>query len=259
MRQALPWVVVVVSITAGLALTAAPALAQDGWASPDEQARALFAEGEAAYGQGQFEHALDLFQRAYELSGRAELLYNVGISATNAGQDAVALQALEGYLAALPDAGNRALVEGRLDSLRRRIAEHEAATRAVEADRARAEADRAAEARRRREGAEGTRTLGWALTITGGVLAIAGGVLLGVGFADIASVDGAQDGTPWVDVRDAAARAPIFTGSGWAGLGVGVALAGIGLGVALGTSDPEEPGRVTVSLGIGGLTIGGRF
>ncbi len=90
------------------------------------------------------------------------------------------------------------------------------------------------------------------------MLAIGGGVLLGVGMADIASIDGAHDGTPWVDVRDAAARAPILTGTGWAGLGVGVALAGIGLGLALGTSDPEEP-SVTVALGIGGLAIGGHF
>lgn len=257
MRSALARALAVL-IATFCAWPAVSARAQETWASPDEQARALFAEGETAYGQGRFEEALGFFQRAFDLSGRAELLYNVGISATNAGRDAIALEAFERYLAELPEAPNRALVEGRLDSLRRRIAEHDAATRAAEEDRARAEADRAAEARRRHEGAEGTRTLGWALTISGGVLAVAGGALLGVGYADIASIDGAQDGTPWVSVRDAASRAPILTGSGWAGLGVGLALAGIGLGLALGTNDPEEP-RVTVSLGLGGLTVGGTF
>lgn len=239
-------------------LVAAPAWAQDEWASPDEQARALFAQGEAAYGEGHFEEALGLFQRAYDLSGRPQLLYNIGISATNLGHDTEALDALERYLAALPEAPNRALVEGRLESLRRRIAEHDTAVQAAEQERARVEAERAQEARRRAEGAESTRTLGWGLAIAGAALAVGGAVLLGVGYADLATVDGAADGTRWVDVRDAAAQAPILTGVGWGSLGVGLALAGAGLGVALGTGSPAEEG-VTVSLGPGTVVVGGRF
>ncbi len=55
--------------------------------------------GRAAYRGADYEQALMHFKRAYELSGRAQLKYNIGISADRLGNNDEALEAFEGYLA----------------------------------------------------------------------------------------------------------------------------------------------------------------
>lgn len=238
-----------------LCLLTAPgwAHAQDGG---DEEARALYAAGEVAYDEGRFEDALTQFQRAYELSGRPELLYNVGLAATNAGDERTALAALERYIAEIPDAPNRGIVEGRIANLRREIDEEDANERAAEEERARQADDEAARAR---AGADGTRAVGWALVITGGVLAAGGVATLVAGLLDVATVEGAAAGTPWASLRDAFERAPILTGVGYAALGVGCVLLGAGLGLALGTADPTVERPVALRIGPGSLGLEGAF
>src|SRR5688572_21936087 len=101
-----------------------PAAAQEG-AAPDlgdEEARGNFEAGRAAFAAARYDDALPYFERAYELSGRAELLYNIGIRHDRLGHDAEALAAFEGYLAALPEAANRAEVERRIATARERTA-----------------------------------------------------------------------------------------------------------------------------------------
>jgi len=99
----------------------APAEAQDG--SHDAEARNLFEAGRLAMSDGRFEDALDYFQRAYELSERPALLYNVATVAERLGEDQVALDALERYLVEEPDIGDRRAVERRVELLRERLSE----------------------------------------------------------------------------------------------------------------------------------------
>jgi len=91
--------------------------------SRDREARAIYEAAVVAFDEGRFEDALRLFRRAYELSERAELLFNVGTAADRLRYNEEALEAFEAYLAARPDADNRANVEARIAVLRRAIAD----------------------------------------------------------------------------------------------------------------------------------------
>lgn len=99
----------------------------------DEPARVAFASGRVAYREGRYEDALDDFTHAHDLSGRPELLYNIGLAADRLRRDAEAVAAFEAYLDALPTAENRAEVEGRLRALREALAVEAAATAAMAA------------------------------------------------------------------------------------------------------------------------------
>ncbi|MBN8614809.1 MAG: tetratricopeptide repeat protein [Deltaproteobacteria bacterium] len=111
-----------------LSITLAPSR---GWAqsSTDEEARLLFEAGRAAFSSGRYEEALERFERAHQLSGRAELLYNVGVSADRLREDARALAAFRAYLEALPEAPQHEEVQARITILEREV---EAARRAPE-------------------------------------------------------------------------------------------------------------------------------
>lgn len=95
-------------------------------AGADEEARAVFQRGREAYARGEYEPALAAFRQAYELSGRAELQFNIGQAADRLRHDREARDAFEAYLAALPDAANRVEVEARLRVLREEIARDDA-------------------------------------------------------------------------------------------------------------------------------------
>ena len=87
-------------------------------ASRDGEARGLFQAGEQAFRGGHYADALDYFKRAHALSGRAALLYNVGISADRLRRDDEAVEAFQRYLReSAPDALNRAEVDSRLRAL----------------------------------------------------------------------------------------------------------------------------------------------
>lgn len=90
--------------------------------SEDAEARGLFEAGRAAFVDGRFEDARDYFQRAYELSHRPELLYNLGTAEDRLRNDHEALAAFERYLAALPDAANATEVHARVEVLRAEVA-----------------------------------------------------------------------------------------------------------------------------------------
>src|SRR5687767_4742904 len=76
--------------------------AADAQEERDQAARRNFKVGQAAYQAGQYEDALRYFERAYELSPRPQLLYNIGQSADRLRLDQRALDAFQGYLLALP-------------------------------------------------------------------------------------------------------------------------------------------------------------
>lgn len=88
----------------------------------DQQARLRFEQGRAAYGDGRYRDAWAHFHEAYQLSGRPELLFNIGQTADRLGQEGDAVKAFTMYLQRLPDAPNRRDVENRVRALRERIA-----------------------------------------------------------------------------------------------------------------------------------------
>jgi tetratricopeptide (TPR) repeat protein len=91
-------------------------------AATDREARALFEEGTAAYERGELERSLELFTRAYALSPRPALLYNIGNVHDRLRHDAEAADFLGRYLEAMPDAPNAAFVRSRLEVLRANLA-----------------------------------------------------------------------------------------------------------------------------------------
>ncbi len=102
-------------------------------ADTDREARFLFEAGRTAYDGGRYRESLAHFQRAYELSQRPQLLYNVGQAADRLREDELALDAFERYLSALPAAANRPAVEERIKVLREVLAEKQAAAAATQA------------------------------------------------------------------------------------------------------------------------------
>jgi tetratricopeptide (TPR) repeat protein len=101
-------------LVCGIVGVAADAGAQGARPDVDQRGRDLFQEGRIAYDAGDFEGAYARFRAAYELSGRAELLYNIGISADRLGRLDEALDAYRAYVAALPEAENAVSVRDRI-------------------------------------------------------------------------------------------------------------------------------------------------
>lgn len=230
------WLARLVSLLVVLGL-AGTAAAQEVDAAADAEARARFEAGRAAMAAGRIEDALTDFGRAYELSHRPELLYNVGIAADRLRRDEEALAAFERYLAEMPpDVENRAEVESRIAILRETIAAEETAAPV---------------------GERGPSTAGIALAITGGVLTVGGAVLLGVGVSERLRVENAPERAPWADYAGSAERAPIFEGVGAAAMGVGLALAATG--VVLLVTDGGSAGEVAVLPFGAGAQVRGRF
>jgi tetratricopeptide (TPR) repeat protein len=97
------------------------------------EAAALFEAGRQAYWAGRYADALQYFERAYELSERGELLYDIGAAADRLRNDARALSALEAFLAAEPSSPLAGHVRSRVEVLRRVVAERDrsAAARAL--------------------------------------------------------------------------------------------------------------------------------
>ena len=89
--------------------------------SSDEAARVTYELGRAAFDAGDFEQALGHFRRAYELSPRVQLLFNIGTTADRLQRNEEALEALEEYLERAPDAPNADNVRGRVRILREAV------------------------------------------------------------------------------------------------------------------------------------------
>ena len=262
MRRVLPWVVVV--------LWFAPAAsAQQPAASTDDEARGLFLAGQAAFSDARYEDALRYFRQAYELSGRAGLLYNVAVAANRLRRDNEALEAFEQFLReAPPNHPSRRDAEVRASVLSTaREHRQEAATEEVETQSTTPEAEAPAEASSAppvevAPGGGADTTPASIVLGVGAAVAVAGGVMLVVGQADADSVTGAADGTPWANVQAAAGRANLLRNLGWVLAAVGVAGAAAGLTWALvGGSDHADATEATarLSVGPGGVLLEGEF
>ncbi len=112
--RTLALVVAVVAVVA-VAAAAPAALAQPTPPNPDDEAaRELYREGDRLYAEGRYEEALDQFSKAFELSGRATLLFNMANSYERLARYAEAAEVLRRYL---PDA-----TDDEKTALRKRIA-----------------------------------------------------------------------------------------------------------------------------------------
>jgi hypothetical protein len=87
----------------------------------DEMARRHFEAGTAYLGEGDYEDALREFRRAFDLSGRAELLINVATVEERLGDLAAAVATLERYVALDPQGEHAETMRGRLERLRKRL------------------------------------------------------------------------------------------------------------------------------------------
>jgi tetratricopeptide (TPR) repeat protein len=87
----------------------------------DEKARVHFEAGNSYYEEGDYEQALREFQRAYDLSKRPKLNYNISLTYEKLGDLPHAVASLEKYLADEKKISNRSTLELRLDNLRKRL------------------------------------------------------------------------------------------------------------------------------------------
>lgn len=249
-------VVSVVTCIATLVLSAPTVLAQS---TSDDEARGLHAAGAAAFNAGRYEDALQYFLRAYDLSHRAALLYNVGQAADRARHDEVALDAFERYLAGVTDIENRAEIEGRVRVLRAAILERRSELAAADAERQRALEAARAEALREAGHADAIETAAVTpeaslpqpvtssapsvgidagavvLVTTGGVAIAAGVIMLALGAPDI---DGPREGEIYASAVARQEGATVLVAVGGAALGLGLVGAVVGAVVLAGSPTP---------------------
>lgn len=101
----------------------------------------------------------------------------------------------------------------------------------------------------------------WVVMGVGLGVAVVGAVLMGVGYADIATVEHATTGTPWTTLSGPYDRAPIETGVGATclGVGLGAALIGVIWGIASSGATSTRDEHLRVDLGVGSLSVRGTF
>ena len=99
-------------------LLSVPALAQS--AEDEEQAKALYSQGEEAYADEEFEQALKYWQAAYDLSGRPLILYNMASAYEKLGRYPEAIETLDEYWRFAPES-ERGIIERRIKSLEAKL------------------------------------------------------------------------------------------------------------------------------------------
>ncbi|MFW6085586.1 MAG: tetratricopeptide repeat protein [Myxococcota bacterium] len=92
----------------------------------DQRGRFHFQAGASYYEAGDYEHALREFERAYEVSKRPELNYNLSLAHQQLDHLDEAIEYLRRYLEEVEEIPNRTNLERRLENLRERAAEKEA-------------------------------------------------------------------------------------------------------------------------------------
>jgi tetratricopeptide (TPR) repeat protein len=101
-------------LTAVVFVAAAPLA----WAEADvDAARAAAERGRREYNLGHWQQSIDGFEKAYQLSGDATLLFNLGLAHTQLGHIGEALRFYRTYLREKPDAPNRDIAEKQIKEL----------------------------------------------------------------------------------------------------------------------------------------------
>lgn len=123
----------VLAFVATLGLVPSSLFAQRSDTQSEDEAHRVFLRAAAAYGNGEFEVAAELFEQAYALRPEPQLLYSLGSARERAGRVVGAIEAYEAFLREVPDAEERPDVERSLDTLRRQRALEEEVERRREA------------------------------------------------------------------------------------------------------------------------------
>lgn len=114
--------IVVHRLFLGLFLLLALPLPGQAQTSADQEARALFEAGRVAFEANRYADALGHFQRAFDLSRRFQLQYNLGLAYDRLRRDEEAVQAFEAYLTG-DSTGDRAdEVRARVQAIKASIA-----------------------------------------------------------------------------------------------------------------------------------------
>ena len=218
--------------------------------SHDDEARGLCRAGRAAFDGGRYEEAMGHFERAYELSRRPGLLYNIGHTAQLMGTRDRAIEAFEQYLVLNPEGDRRETVEARLSVLRREPdPAPDGQTDVVEPPRPDVATEQAPDP------VEAPSRAGPIALVAGGAaLAIGGAVSLGLAASSASTVTNAPQDTPWSDVEgdhDAAVRRR----------GIGIALASVGVALAVAGSIwwSKVGSHTEVAVGPAGVRVRGSF
>lgn len=255
-------------------------------AANDQRARELFQKGDVAYAEGRYEEALGAFQEAYDLSGRAQLLFNVSNALERLARYQEAVDALEKYLSS-GKAKDRDVVQKRLANLKKRLEEQkkveEKLAKEEDEKRKKEEEERAKREAAGRGGANGgagngggqgggpgpkepdnrsTPMLPWILIGGGGVVFATGAVF---GILTLGARGDAKDGCTDTqaghlcsqEASSALDREKTFALVADIGMLSGLALAGVGTYFLL-TNKPAEP-HVKVGIRPGGVVLGGAF
>ena len=117
-------------------LLSVPAFAQEvegASASLDEAARIIFEEGNRAFEAGDFATALARFENAHELSGRAQLLYNIAVSHDRLEHKEEAIEYYERYVEEAPNSARVGVARSRAAILREALTPDEEEEEVVEA------------------------------------------------------------------------------------------------------------------------------
>jgi len=128
-RLARPRPVQVALMVAVLGAAPPPLRAEDSPAAvtPLDDAKAVFAEAEKAYGLGRFEEALRGFERAYELLPLPGFLFNIGQCHRNLGNWERASFFYQGYLSRQPKAANADKVQALVAQMDDKVREQQEA------------------------------------------------------------------------------------------------------------------------------------
>ena len=100
-------------------------------AASEIRARELFQKGDKDYAEGRYEESLAEFQEAYDLSGRAQLLFNISNAQERLGKLAEAAESLEKYLAS-GKVKDKDVVQKRIANLKKRVEDKKAEDEAAE-------------------------------------------------------------------------------------------------------------------------------
>ena len=88
----------------------------------DDIARRHFELGRTYHQSGRFAEAAQEFQRAFDLSGRPQLLYNISMAKRDGGDLSGAVEALDRYLREAGELKDRARLEARLRTMQEQLA-----------------------------------------------------------------------------------------------------------------------------------------
>lgn len=113
-----PWPVAIRAVLVTMCVAIVPTIAV---AQSDDEARALYRRADIAYAEGRYEVALELFEEAYDLSGRPLVLYSIANTLERLGRNAESIDRLREFL---PHASEemRSTVERRIEALTEREA-----------------------------------------------------------------------------------------------------------------------------------------